>query len=91
MFLKQIQIFKEIIGGGTNPKWDLVLLGGALGSLYSFLQFAASPFIGAFSDRFGRRKTLLVTMVSAFSVRFICLCNSYIYTNYLSIFLNIDW
>ncbi|PKK75040.1 MFS general substrate transporter [Rhizophagus irregularis] len=63
LFLKQIQIFKEIIGGGTNPKWDLVLLGGALGSLYSFLQFAASPFIGAFSDRFGRRKTLLVTMI----------------------------
>ncbi|GBC08704.1 hypothetical protein RclHR1_08320003 [Rhizophagus clarus] len=63
LFLRQIQLFKEITGGGTNPKWDLVLLGGALGSLYSFLQFAASPFIGSFSDRFGRRNTLLVTMI----------------------------
>ena len=61
-----MQLFKETIGGGgTNPKWDLVLLGGALGSLYSFLQFVASPFIGAFSDKYGRRNTLLVTMVSA--------------------------
>ena len=65
MFLRQIQLFKKIIGGEANPKWDLVLLGGALGSLYSFLQFVASPFIGAFSDKYGRRKTLLVTMVSA--------------------------
>jgi MFS family permease len=80
LFLRQIQLFKEIIGGGTNPKWDLVLLGGALGSLYSFLQFAASPFIGTFSDRFGRRKTLLVTMVSAFSVRsFLIIIYIYIY------------
>ncbi|CAJ0651037.1 10113_t:CDS:2 [Entrophospora sp. SA101] len=64
-FLNQISIFKEAIGGsvGNNPKWDLVLLGGALGSLYSFLQFVASPFIGVFSDRHGRRKTLLLTMV----------------------------
>lgn len=84
MFLRQIQLFKEIIGGGTNPKWDLVLLGGALGSLYSFLQFAASPFIGAFSDRFGRRKTLLVTMVGAFSfVLYVCVICIFILTSYL--------
>ena len=64
--LTQIQLFKETTGGGTNPKWDLVLLGGALGSLYSFLQFVASPFIGACSDRYGRRNTLLFTMVRTF-------------------------
>ncbi|RIA98712.1 major facilitator superfamily domain-containing protein [Glomus cerebriforme] len=63
-FLRQIHLFRNTIGGGgTNPKWDLVLLGGALGSLYSFLQFVASPFIGAISDRYGRRNTLLVTMI----------------------------
>ncbi|CAG8749017.1 3260_t:CDS:2 [Dentiscutata erythropus] len=62
--LHQIQNFKQLIGGESkNPKWDLVLLGGALGSLYSFLQFVASPFIGTLSDRYGRRNTLLVTMV----------------------------
>ncbi|CAG8454946.1 3848_t:CDS:2 [Acaulospora colombiana] len=49
--------------GGVNPKWDLVLLGGVLGSLYSFLQFVASPLIGSFSDKYGRRNTLLVTMI----------------------------
>ncbi|CAG8459726.1 433_t:CDS:2 [Dentiscutata heterogama] len=62
--LHQIQNFKQLIGGESkNPKWDLVLLGGALGSLYSFLQFVASPFIGTLSDRYGRRNTLLVTMI----------------------------
>ena len=32
-----------------------VLFGGLLGSLYSFLQFFASPFWGRLSDRHGRR------------------------------------
>ncbi|CAG8439662.1 10900_t:CDS:2 [Ambispora gerdemannii] len=67
-FLRQIGLFKEIIGSSessqySNPKWDIVLLGGVLGSLYSFLQFVASPVIGVFSDRYGRRKTLLFTMI----------------------------
>ncbi|CAG8608876.1 3274_t:CDS:2 [Paraglomus occultum] len=63
--LRQIRLFRTIIGGtaGNNPKWDIVLLGGALGSLYSLLQFVASPVIGAFSDKYGRRATLLVTMI----------------------------
>ncbi|CAG8480338.1 9913_t:CDS:2 [Gigaspora margarita] len=62
--LHQIYIFKQLIGGESkNPKWDLVLLGGALGSLYSFLQFVASPFIGTLSDRYGRRNILLATMI----------------------------
>ncbi|CAG8462557.1 5575_t:CDS:2 [Funneliformis caledonium] len=62
LFLRNVQMFREMIGGGgTNPKWDLVLL--ALGSLYSFLQFVASPLIGACSDKYGRRTTLLVTMI----------------------------
>ncbi|CAG8466223.1 2808_t:CDS:2 [Paraglomus brasilianum] len=63
--LRQIRLFRSIIGGttGNNPKWDIVLLGGALGSLYSLLQFVASPIIGAFSDKYGRRATLLVTMI----------------------------
>ncbi|KAJ2961742.1 hypothetical protein NQZ79_g3023 [Umbelopsis isabellina] len=44
-------------------KWDLVLMGGMVGSMFSFLQFFVSPFIGSLSDRIGRRKTLLLTMI----------------------------
>jgi MFS family permease len=40
-----------------------VLLGGALGSLFSLLQAVASPVIGVLSDRHGRRTALLWSMV----------------------------
>jgi MFS family permease len=46
-----------------NDRWDLVLLGGMVGSMFSFLQFLVSPFIGTLSDLIGRRTTLLLTMV----------------------------
>ncbi|KAI9284902.1 major facilitator superfamily domain-containing protein [Umbelopsis sp. AD052] len=46
-----------------TDKWDLVLLGGFVGSLFSFLQFLVSPYIGKISDSIGRRKTLLLTMI----------------------------
>lgn len=47
------------------PKMDIVLLGGALGSLFSILQFVASPVIGKLSDVLGRRRVLLISMVRA--------------------------
>jgi predicted MFS family arabinose efflux permease len=40
-----------------------VLLGGALGSLFSLCQAIASPVIGTLSDRYGRRTALLWSMV----------------------------
>lgn len=43
---------------------DIVLLGGALGSLFSVLQFIASPVIGKLSDILGRRRVLLISMVT---------------------------
>lgn len=46
----------------VSPRFDTVLLGGLVGSLFSFLQFIASPIIGKMSDRKGRRYTLLATM-----------------------------
>jgi MFS family permease len=46
------------------PKMDIVLLGGALGSLFSVLQFIASPIIGKLSDALGRRRVLLIAMVT---------------------------
>lgn len=42
---------------------DVVLLGGLLGSMFSFLQFLVSPIIGQLSDRFGRKLVLLLSMV----------------------------
>ncbi|CEP12289.1 hypothetical protein [Parasitella parasitica] len=48
---------------GYADKWDTVLLGGLIGSLFSLLQFFISPKIGRASDRLGRRAVLLYTMV----------------------------
>ncbi|GAA5804208.1 MFS, DHA1 sub-family [Helicostylum pulchrum] len=48
---------------GYVDKWDTVLLGGLIGSLFSLLQFIVSPMIGRASDRLGRRKVLLYTMI----------------------------
>ena len=45
-----------------NEKYDIVLLGGALGSLFSLLQAVASPIIGRASDKYGRRTALLWSM-----------------------------
>jgi len=39
-----------------------VLFGGILGSLYSILQFISAPLWGAYSDRVGRRKVLIITI-----------------------------
>nr|CAG4634929.1 EOG090X09U7 [Alona affinis] len=43
-------------------RFNSVLTGGVLGSLFSFLQFLASPLAGCLSDRFGRKPALLVSM-----------------------------
>ncbi|RCH88914.1 hypothetical protein CU097_006554 [Rhizopus azygosporus] len=55
--------FKQLTSNHTgSDKWDTVLLGGLIGSLFSFLQFIVSPIIGRASDRIGRRRVLLYTM-----------------------------
>lgn len=43
---------------------NLFLILGFIGSLFSMLQFVASPFIGAASDVYGRKPMLLLSMVS---------------------------
>ncbi len=49
--------------GAENPRlMTAVLFGGILGSLYSLLQFVCAPLWGAYSDRVGRRKVLLITI-----------------------------
>ncbi|KAJ3358504.1 hypothetical protein GGF32_000346 [Allomyces javanicus] len=59
--LRQIHAFKYAIGG-TGSNLDVVLFGGALGSLFSFLQFIVSPWIGRLSDRLGRKRVLMLCM-----------------------------
>jgi MFS family permease len=49
--------------GAVDPRFmTAVLFGGILGSLYSILQFICAPLWGAYSDRVGRRKVLLITI-----------------------------
>ncbi len=48
--------------GASESVSPIVLFGGILGALYSFLQFVAAPFWGALSDRVGRRPVLLLTI-----------------------------
>ena len=49
--------------GAEDPRFmTSVLFGGILGSLYSILQFICAPLWGAYSDRIGRRKVLIITI-----------------------------
>lgn len=49
--------------GAEDPRFmTAVLFGGILGSLYSILQFLCAPLWGAYSDRVGRRRVLLITI-----------------------------
>lgn len=47
---------------GKDVNFAAVLLGGALSSIYAFLQFIFAPLWGATSDRWGRRGVLLSTV-----------------------------
>ncbi|KAK5121893.1 hypothetical protein LTR85_004464 [Meristemomyces frigidus] len=58
-----LNAYKNSFSKPINDRYDIVLLGGALGSLFSLCQAIASPIIGTLSDRYGRRKALLSSMV----------------------------
>jgi MFS family permease len=51
---------EQFAGGDKNAV--ATLFGGVLGSLYGFLQFVFAPIWGAYSDRHGRRPTLVFTL-----------------------------
>ncbi|WWC68605.1 uncharacterized protein I206_102535 [Kwoniella pini CBS 10737] len=53
----------ESISDNGNKQWDIVLLGGLMGSLFSFCQCIISPWLGRLSDKYGRKKILLATML----------------------------
>lgn len=60
--LSGLNTYKQSFSRPISDRYDIVLLGGALGSLFSFLQAIASPIIGTLSDKFGRRTALLWSM-----------------------------
>ncbi|KAI9924534.1 hypothetical protein ASPWEDRAFT_521489 [Aspergillus wentii DTO 134E9] len=57
-----LNAYKNSFAGSIDSRYDIVLLGGALGSLFSFLQAIAAPFIGRLSDKHGRKTALLCSM-----------------------------
>ncbi|XP_055329466.1 major facilitator superfamily domain-containing protein 10-like [Paramacrobiotus metropolitanus] len=52
---------QTFLGIADLQKFSSVLYGGILGSLFSLLQFLASPLVGALSDVYGRKPLLLLT------------------------------
>ncbi|KAJ9663924.1 hypothetical protein H2201_005406 [Coniosporium apollinis] len=57
-----LNAYKNAFARPISSRYDIVLLGGALGSLFSLLQAIASPIIGTLSDKYGRRRALLWSM-----------------------------
>ncbi|KAI0385059.1 MFS general substrate transporter [Hypomontagnella monticulosa] len=60
--LNGLNAYKSAFAKPIDSRYDIVLLGGALGSLFSLLQAIASPVIGHLSDKYGRRTALLASM-----------------------------
>nr|XP_022914815.1 major facilitator superfamily domain-containing protein 10 [Onthophagus taurus] len=58
---KQIVVFQELVG--APERFNSVLFGGFLGSMFSFLQFVAAPIVGGISDVIGRRKVMITCLV----------------------------
>lgn len=59
---QRIYYFQEFVG--APEKFNSVLFGGFLGSMFSFLQFIASPIVGGVSDVVGRKKVMVICQVS---------------------------
>ncbi|KAK3750775.1 hypothetical protein QZH41_015318 [Actinostola sp. cb2023] len=60
--MDRLNYFKTLMGMPEVERFNGVLFGGILGSLFSFLQFLCCPLFGAASDLYGRKITLLVSM-----------------------------
>ncbi|XP_043918854.1 major facilitator superfamily domain-containing protein 10 [Protopterus annectens] len=55
--------FATILHIPNERKYNSVLFGGLVGTIFSVLQFLTSPLTGAASDCFGRKPLMLATMV----------------------------
>lgn len=54
----RVRWFQQLLG--APERYLSVLFGGFLGSMFSFLQFLASPIVGSLSDYYGRKPVLLI-------------------------------
>lgn len=61
--LTAVDGFRDFIGAPETQKFNIVLFGGLIGSLFSLLQFLVAPLIGSLSDVYGRRVMMIITMV----------------------------
>ena len=61
----QLNNFRNYFMSSSNSYKGInsVLFGGIIGSLFSFLQFVSSSFMGALSDYYGRKPILIISMV----------------------------
>nr|CAD7457175.1 unnamed protein product [Timema tahoe] len=59
--LDKVRHFQHLVG--APDRFNSVLFGGFLGSMFSFLQFVASPLVGGLSDVYGRKPVLLTCLV----------------------------
>lgn len=57
-----LNAYKNSFSKPIDSRYDIILLGGAFGSLFSLLQALAAPFIGRLSDVYGRRRAMLFSM-----------------------------
>ncbi|KAM6261319.1 major facilitator superfamily domain-containing protein 10 isoform 2-T4 [Porphyrio hochstetteri] len=55
--------FAAMVGMPPERKYNSVLFGGLIGSIFSILQFFSSPLTGALSDCLGRRPVILMTVM----------------------------
>lgn len=60
-FLDKVKYFQQLVGAPDH--FNSVLFGGFLGSMFSFLQFIASPLVGGLSDVYGRKPVMLLCVV----------------------------
>ncbi|XP_017102717.2 major facilitator superfamily domain-containing protein 10 [Drosophila bipectinata] len=58
LLTERVRWFQQLLG--APERYISVLFGGFLGSMFSFLQFVASPIVGGLSDYYGRKPVLLV-------------------------------
>uniref|UniRef100_A0A1B6DG21 Major facilitator superfamily (MFS) profile domain-containing protein n=2 Tax=Clastoptera arizonana TaxID=38151 RepID=A0A1B6DG21_9HEMI len=59
--LDKVKYFQHLVG--APDRFNSVLFGGFLGSMFSFLQFVASPLVGGLSDAYGRKRIMVICLI----------------------------